>query len=126
MEELFYRIALVVTGIINIGMAGFLALHTGRYAKYSTYRMTRILTIIWLMAFGIGYNIHAICCWRESWPTAASALTATYFHIGAICFSWGYTSLLNPTYVTKKVAIRDIIIFIIGVIAYWTVALNWK
>ncbi len=126
MEELLYRIALVVTGIINIGMAGFLALHTGRYAKYSTYRMTRILTIIWLMAFGIGYNIHAICCWRESWPTAASALTATYFHIGAICFSWGYTSLLNPTYVTKKVAIRDIAIYIIGIISYWTVALNWN
>jgi signal transduction histidine kinase len=78
------------------------------------------------MAFGIGYNIHAICYWRESWPTAASALTATYFHIGALCFSWGYTSLLNPTYVTKKVAIRDIAIYIIGLIAYWSVALAWK
>ena len=126
MEEQIYRIALVVTGIINIGMAGFLTLHTGRYAQYPTYRMTRILTIIWLAAFGIGYNIHAICCWRENWPTAASALSATYFHLGAICFSWGYTSLLNPTYVTKKVAIRDIGIYIIGLIAYWTVALNWK
>ena len=126
MEGLIYRIALVVTSIINFGMAGFLALHTGQYAKYPTYRMTRILTMIALIAFGIGYSIHAIYYWRESWPTAASALTATYFHIGSICFSWGYTSLLNPTYVTKKVAIRDIIIFIIGVIAYWTVALNWK
>ena len=126
MEELIYRIALIATGIINIGMAGYVALHTGRYAKYPTYRTTRILTIVWLIAFGIGYNIHAFCYWRESWPTAASALTATYFHLGAICFSWGYTSLLNPTYVTKKVAIRDIAIYIIGVTAYWTVALNWK
>ena len=123
---MIYRLALVITGLINIGMAGSLALHTGRYATYHTYRMTRILTIIWLMAFGIGYNIHAIFCWREAWPTAASALTATYFHIGAICFSWGYTSLLNPTYLTKKVAIRDTAIYLLGLICYWTVALKWN
>ena len=82
MEELIYRIALIATGIINIGMAGYVALHTGRYAKYPTYRTTRILTIVWLMAFGIGYNIHAFCYWRESWPTAASALTSSSAAIG--------------------------------------------
>ena len=126
MEDLIYRIALVVTGLINIGMAGFLALHTGRYAQYPTYRMTRILTVVWLVAFGIGYNIHAIYCWRETWPTAASALSATYFHLAALCFSWGYTSLLNPKYVTRKVVIRDVAIFLVGVTGYWTVALCWK
>ena len=126
MEELIYRIALVVTGLINIGMAGYLASRTGRYAKYPTYRRTRILTTIWLIAFGIGYNIHAIFCWRECWPTAASALTATYFHLGALCFSWGYTPLLDPKYFTRKVVIRDTAIYIIGLTAYWTVALNWN
>lgn len=126
MENLIYRLALVITGLINIGMAGALALRTGRYVKYHTYHMTRILTTIWLTAFGIGYCIHAYFCWRETWPTAASALTATYFHLGAVCFSWGYTSLLNPTYLTRKVAVRDITIFLLGVVCYWTVALLWK
>lgn len=126
MEELIYRTALIITGLINIGMAGYLALSTKHYTKYPTYHRTRILTIIWLIAFGIGYNIHAIFYWREYWPTAASALTATYFHLGAICFSWGYTSLLNPKYTSRKVVIRDIAIFLIGVTAYWAVALNWK
>ena len=125
MENYIYRLALIITGLINIGMAGALALRTGRYVKYHTYHMTRILTIIWLIAFGIGYNIHAYFCWRETWPTAASALTATYFHLGAICFSWGYTSLLNPKYFTRKVVIRDTAIFLLGIAAYWTVALRW-
>ena len=125
MEDIIYRIALIVTGLVNIGMAGFLLLHNGRYTKYPTYYMTRILTVIWLVAFGIGYNVHAAFCWRESWPTAASALSATYFHLGAVCFSWGYTSLLNPKYVTKKVVIRDVAIFLMGIITYWTVAFGW-
>lgn len=125
MEDLIYRIALIVTGLVNIGMAGFLLLHNGRYTKYPTYYLTRILTVVWLVAFGIGYNVHAIFCWRESWPTAASALSATYFHLGAICFSWGYTSLLDPKYVTRKVIIRDVAIFLLGITSYWTVAFRW-
>lgn len=126
MENLIYRLALIVTGLINFGMAGSLALRTGRYAKYPTYHTTRILTTIWLVAFGIGYNIHALFCWRETWPTAASALTASYFHLGAVCFSWGYTSLLDPKYVTRTVIVRDIAIFLLGIVSYWTVALLWK
>ncbi len=126
MELLVYRITLVITCLINLGMALYLLQGTGKYTKYPTYRITRLLTVLWLVAFGLGYLLHAIYCWRDTWPTAASALTVSYFHIGAVCFNWGYISLLDPSYLRKKVVIRDSAIFIIGIIAYWTVALKWE
>ena len=126
MEETIYRITLLLTGLMNLGMAALLQSHTSRYAKFPTYRMTRILTSIWLTAFAIGYLLHAAFVWRNTWPTAASALTVSYFHIGALCFSWGYTSLLDPTYLKRRVVIRDLAIFVVGVLGYWTVALSWK
>jgi hypothetical protein len=87
--------------------------------------MTRLLTVLWLVSFGLGYMLHAVLCWRETWPTAASALTATYFHLAAICFSWGYIPLLNPVYLRRSIVVRDIVIYLIGLVGYWTVALNW-
>ena len=124
-EQAIYRTTLLLTGLVNLGMAIFLMRHTHQYRRYQTYRMTRILTTLWLVAFGVGYMIHAAFNWRENWPTAASALTATYFHLGAICFSWGYTSLLDPTYLSKKVVVRDMIIYAFGIVCYWSVALCW-
>ena len=126
MEETIYRITLLLTGLMNLGMAALLQSHTSCYAKFPTYRMTRILTSIWLTAFAIGYLLHAAFVWRNTWPTAASALTVSYFHICALCFSWGYTSLLDPTYLKRRVVIRDLAIFVVGVLGYWTVALSWK
>ena len=126
MEETIYRITLLITGLINLGMAVVLQRHTNRYVKYPAYRMTRILTSIWITAFAIGYLLHAAFVWRNTWPTAASALTVSYFHIGALCFSWGYTSLLDLTYLTRRVVIRDLAIFVLGMLGYWTVALCWK
>ena len=126
MEEILYRITLFLTGLANLGLAVAVQRHTNRYVKYPTYRMTRILTSIWLAAFAVGYMLHAVFVWRHTWPTAASALTVTYFHIGSICFSWGYTSLLDPTYIKRRVVIRDLAIFVLGMLGYWTVALCWK
>ena len=123
MEQTIYRLILVLTGLANIAMSVMLLLHTHRYTRYANYRLARILTVVWLVAFGIGYMVHAAFQLRYSWPSAASALSATYFHIGALCFSWGYTPLLNPEYLTKKVVVRDTAVFIVGIVAYWTVAL---
>jgi hypothetical protein len=85
-----------------------------------------MLTALWMAVFGIGYIIHGIFMLRETWPTAASALTATYFHLGALCFNWGYTSLLNPDYLTRRVLWRDGLFYLFGLVVYWTVALLWK
>ena len=107
MEQLIYRIALFVTGIINLLMAGKLLVGSKPYRQYAVYFRTRILTALWVGVFGLGYILHGILMWRYTWPAAASALTVTYFHIGAICFSWGYTSLLNPNYLTPRITLRD-------------------
>ena len=126
MEQTIYQMSLIVTGIINLVMGTYLLFGGHKYTKYPIYRMARICTTIWIMAFGIGYELHAIFMFRFTWPSAASALTATYFHLAGICFSWGYTSLLNPMYLTRRIAIRDVAIYVVGLICYWTVALLFR
>lgn len=126
MEITIYRLTLVVTGLANMGMAAILIRHLSRFAQYPTYRLTRILTAIWVMAFAVGYLVHAAFVWRFSWPTAASALTVSYFHIGALCFNWGYISLLDPSYLKKKVVVRDVLLFAACLVFYWAVALLWN
>lgn len=126
MEQLIYRIALFVTGIINLLMAGKLLVGSKPYMQYAVYFRTRMLTALWVGVFGLGYILHGILMWRYTWPAAASALTVTYFHIGAICFSWGYTSLLNPNYLTPRITLRDGIYYLVCLLLYWMVALLWK
>lgn len=126
MEQIIYRSALFLTAIINLIMAGMLYSGSKAYRQYAVYYRTRLLTTLWIAVFGLGYLIHGTCMWRFSWPTAASALTVSYFHIGAICFSWGYTSLLNPNYLTRRVVWRDTLYFLVALIVYWSVALLWR
>ena len=126
MERYVYPLSLVLVALINFALAVKLQLGTREYARYPIYRRTRILTTVWLTVFGIGYLLHAIFGFRFSCPAIATALTTTCFHVGAICFSWGYTSLLDPNYLTRRVVIRDLLIYAIGVVCYWTVALTWR
>lgn len=126
MEQTIYRLALLLTGIINLIMAGMIFGGNKSYKQYDVYLRTRLLTTLWIAAFGIGYLLHATFMWRFTWPTAASALTASYFHLGGICFSWGFTSLLNPKYLTRFVFWRDILYFLFSLVIYWMVALQWK
>ena len=126
MEQIIYRAALFVTGVINLLMAGMLIKGSKPYRQYVIYYRTRMLTSLWIGVFGLGYILHGVLMWRYTWPTAASALTVSYFHLGSICFSWGYTPLLNPKYLTHRIVIRDSLYFFIGLAVYWTVALLWK
>ena len=126
MERTIYIVSLVVTALINFGMAAKLLYGTQKYAKFPIYRRARILTVLWLVVFGAGYLLHAIFQFRYHWPAISTALTTSYFHFGAICFCWGYTSLLNPKFLSRKVMIRDAAIFLLGIAAYWTTALIWK
>ena len=126
MEMTIYRAALFITGLINLAMAANLFWGSKLYQSYAAYYRTRMLTTLWMAMFGIGYIIHGIFMFRLTWPTAASALTATYFHIGALCFNWGYTPLLNPNYLTRRVLWRDGVFYLLAVIVYWSIALLWK
>jgi hypothetical protein len=126
LEQLIYRSALFFTGIINFVMAGLLLWGSRPYRQYSVYYRTRLLTTLWIAVFGLGYMIHGTFMWRYSWPTAASALTVSYFHLGAICFCWGYTSLLNPNYLTRRVFWSHSLFYVFGLVVYWLVAFLWK
>lgn len=125
MEQTIYIIALVLTGLFNLALGGIIFVGNKAYRKQTAYLRARLLTILWLVSFGLGYIIHALFLWRYTWPTAASALTVSFFHIGAICFNWGYIPLLNPNYLTKGVIVRDLIVFVAGLTSYWMVALLW-
>ena len=126
MELTIYRAALFLTGLINLAMAAKLLEGSKPYRSYTDYYRACSLTALWMAVFGIGYIIHGVFMLRETWPTAASALTASYFHLGALCFNWGYTSLLKPNYLTRRVLWRDGLFYVIGLMVYWTVALLWK
>lgn len=125
MEQTIYVVTLIMTGLINLALGGILFSGNKAYRQQTVYLRSRLLTILWLTAYSIGYILHAIFLWRYTWPTAASALTVSYFHIGAICFNWGFIPLLNPNYLKRRVIVRDLYIFAVGLITYWTVALKW-
>ena len=126
MEQAIYRASLFLTGFINLFMAGMLIWGSKPYRQYAVYYRTRMLASLWIAVFGLGYIVHGIFMWRYTWPTAASALTVTYFHLGAICFSWGYTPLLNPKYLTQRIVMRDSLFYFFGLIVYWMVAVLWR
>ena len=60
----FYQFSLIITALINFGMAFKLFRGTSRYRNYPVYRRTRLLTVLWLVTFGIGYFLHAIFQFR--------------------------------------------------------------
>lgn len=126
MLSLIYRVSLFVGAIANLLMATGLLAHQKAYTRFPSYHRARLITAIWLIVFAAGYILHATLGLRESWPAAASALTVSYFHFGAIAFCWGYIPLLNPNYLTRKIIVRDLIIYGVGLISYWTVALIWR
>jgi len=126
MEQLAYRIALFLTGVYLLLLAGYMSKNSRPFRRYAIYYRTRMLSSVWFFTFGLGILIHAFFQWRYTWPSAASALAVSYFHIGAICFSWGYTPLLNPNYLTRRIIIRDVIYYAVGLAVYWTVALLWR
>lgn len=125
MEQIIYRITLFLTGVYLLMLAGHTWLNSHSFSNYVTYYRTRLLSVVWFATFGLGILLHAVFQWRYTWPTAASALTVSYFHIGAICFSWGYTPLLTPSYLTQRIVVRDLSFYAVGLIVYWTVALVW-
>jgi hypothetical protein len=117
---------MVLAAVANLAMAAALQAHQKAYSKYPVYHRARLMTILWLTVFAVGYLLHFAFRLRTGWPSAASALTVSYFHWGAICFCWGFIPLLNPDHLTRKRMIADSIVYIIGLIGYWTVALLWK
>jgi hypothetical protein len=126
MEILLYQISLVLAAIANLAMAAGLLANQKKYANYPVYSRARLMMILWLAVFAVGYMLHFLFMPRINWPAAASALTVSYFHWGAICFCWGFIPLLNPDFLTRRRMIWDIVIYAVGLACYWTVPLLWR
>ena len=125
MELELYRTTLMLAGAVNILIAIAL-LHNNIYFRfYDVYHRARSLVALNYIIFGIGFLLHAHFGWRTTWPEAASTLTVTYFHSGGILFGWSHTSLMRPDYLKRSIIIRDLTIYAVGLVVYWTVMADW-
>lgn len=124
MEQQLYNTALLFAAILNVMMAVTLAHNNLLYRDYDVYRRSRLLSALVYLAFAAGYVLHWYFHWRTSWPGAASALSAGYFHAGAVLFGWSHTSLLRPDYLTRRIVVRDLLILTLGIAAYTAAALH--
>ena len=122
MEFQFYQAALIGGGLLNLMMALVLIGNSYAYSGFDTYRHSRLLTGLALAVFGVGFLLHYAFQWRTFWPAAATALSATYFHLGGMLLSWSHTSLLDAHYLTRRIVIRDIAILLFAITGYWLTA----
>lgn len=117
-----YNIILLIAAGANITMGCALLAGNSSYGDYTVYRRSRLLTALTFLIFAAGFIAHCRLGWRATWPAGASALSVSYFHMAAVLFGWSHISLLNPNYLTRRIVVRDIVILVVGIIAYWTVA----
>jgi len=126
MEQQLYDTTLLIGAVINL-MIAFVLLHNNYwYRDYEVYHRSRQFSAIVYLAFAVGFLLHAHYGWRMTCPAAASALSVSYFHIGAVFFGWSHTSLLKPDYLTRRIVVRDLTILLAGITAYWTAATNYE
>lgn len=123
MIEQLYNIVLLVAAVANIVMGCSLLDGNKGYPDYEVYRRSRMLTAFTFLVFAAGFIAHSKLEWRLLWPAGASALSVTYFHIGAVLFGWSHISLLNPGYLTRHIVIRDVAILVVGIVTCWTTAI---
>ena len=121
-EQQFYNIILLIAALTNTVMGCSLLLGNSGYHDYYVYRRSRILTAFTFFIFAAGFIAHSQLGWRITWPAGASALSVSYFHMAGVLFGWSHISLLNPNYLTRRVAIRDIAILLLGIVCYWMAA----
>lgn len=117
-HELYHTILLMAAGI-NFLIAFVLLYNNIWYRYYRVYCRARMLVALCYAVFAVGFAVHAFYEWRTSWPAAASALSVSYFHVGAVLFGWSHTSLMRPDYLTRKVVVRDLTLLLIGLTSYW-------
>ena len=122
MTEQLYNLVLLVAAVANIVMGSSLLDGNASYREFAVYRRSRMLTAFCYLIFAAGFIAHSKLGWRTEWPAGASALSVSYFHVAAVLFGWSHISLLNPNYLTRRIVIRDVIILLVGLIAYWTAA----
>ena len=120
MEQQLYHLTLLLSGTTCIVMAAALSYNNFYYRDYRIYKRSRVLTALTLTTFGIGFLLHLYFGWRTYWPSAATALSVTYFHMGGTMLSWSHASLLNPEYLKRFRVIRDMTALVVNIVTLWT------
>lgn len=122
MELRLYSTVLLLASGANVIIA-FALLHNNMWFRtYDVYRRSCVFLAVNYVIFAVGFLLHAQLQLRLSSPAMADALTATYFHIGGVLFGWSHIPLMRPTYLTRRVVVRDLAILTAGVVSYWTAA----
>lgn len=119
MEFELYDLSLLIVGGLDLAMAIGLLVNNYAYRHYPIYHRSRVLTAVFFAVFGIGLLLHYHFHWRQTCPPLAMALSLTYFHIAGVAITWSHTSLLNPRYLSRRVAARDVAFLAIGIPTYW-------
>ena len=121
-----YNIVLLIAAVANIVMGCSLLDGNKAYRDFEVYRRSRMLTALTFLVFAAGFIAHSRLELRLLWPAGASALSVTYFHIGAVLFGWSHISLLNPGYLSRRIVIRDVAILVLGIVTCWTAAAHFS
>ena len=124
MEQNLYDIVLIIAAGFNLVMAFALVHNSLWFREYDVYRRSRLFSALVFVAFAVGFLLHSHYQWRASWPEAASALSVSYFHVGAVFFGWSHTSLMRPDYLTRCIVVRDLSILVVGIVACWLSAMG--
>ena len=119
MERQLYETALIIAAVINLVMAFALVHNNIWYRKFDVYCRSRALSASVFAAFAVGFLFHRYLGWRFGWPEAASTLTITYFHMGAVFFGWSHTSLLRPDYPSRRIVLRDVLLLVVSHSLCW-------
>ena len=112
-----YNIVLLIAAVANIVMGCSLLDGNKAYRDFEVYRRSRMLTALTLLVFAAGFIAHSRL------EAGASALSVSYFHIGAVLFGWSHISLLNPGYLSRRIVIRDVAILVLSIVTCWTTAI---
>ena len=119
MDLQIYQTVLYQAGGINLILAFVLLYNNYEYRNYEVYRRSRVFSTLVYAAFAFGFLIHAHFEWRTICSEAATALSVSYFHIGAVLFGWSHTSLMKPDYMSRRIVLRDVAILFLGLTGYW-------
>lgn len=119
MDLVLYQTVLYAACLVNFLLALLLLFNNYEYRKYDVYHRSCKLAAINFIIFAIGFFVHGYLTLRFQSPAAASALSVSYFHCGAVLFSWSHTPLMRPDYLTRRIAIRDLSILGVSLVLYW-------
>ena len=114
-----YNIVLMVGVLINGYFGLLLFLQAYMEHRHASYRRALMLSGIVLWIYAVGFWLYLHFQWRTVAPALASALTLTYVHMSGVLFSWSHTGLVDHSYPSAKIYVRDVLILAFAVAGYW-------